>query len=183
MTDRSDATQVDADAQSQADTVLASESQAESQPETISLEEAKKLRSEAASLRKRLRDAESKAQAAEEKDRAAAQAKAQEEGDFKKLYEDAQAKYADLEAQLKTRDLRDRKAAAARKHNLPDDLADRLSGQTDEELEADAKALAKHIAPRESVDNDAGKRSAAGKGAAKTESYLESYQFGKRPIT
>lgn len=61
MTDaQADATQADADSQSQADT--SSDSPAEQ--ETISLDEARKLRSEASGLRKRLKDAETKAQAA-----------------------------------------------------------------------------------------------------------------------
>jgi DNA repair exonuclease SbcCD ATPase subunit len=63
MTDTttSDATQADADAQSQADTSTDSqrETQADSQ-DTVSLDEIKKVRSEAANLRKRLKDAESK---------------------------------------------------------------------------------------------------------------------------
>jgi membrane protein involved in colicin uptake len=65
MTDHeSQASQADEAAQSQADE--AAQSQADHQSETISLDEAKKLRTEAASLRKRLRDAESKVQAAED---------------------------------------------------------------------------------------------------------------------
>ncbi len=64
MTDQSDATQADAESQSQADT-NDNAAQADA-TETISLDDAKKLRSEAQSLRKRLKDAESKVQAAEE---------------------------------------------------------------------------------------------------------------------
>lgn len=64
---QSDAPQADADAQSQADiqNTDTTESQADTNP-SISLDEAKKLRSEAAGLRKRLKDAESKVQAAED---------------------------------------------------------------------------------------------------------------------
>lgn len=65
---QSEATQAEAGAQSQADTQSTDDSatQAEASQESISLDEAKKLRSEASSLRKRLKDAESKVQAAEE---------------------------------------------------------------------------------------------------------------------
>lgn len=66
MTEQNDATQADAESQSQADTSTDRDSQAESHTETISLDEAKKLRSEAAGLRKRLKDAESKVRAAED---------------------------------------------------------------------------------------------------------------------
>lgn len=66
MTDQQSATQADADATSQADTDHTThqtdDTQAASSPETISLDEAKKLRSEAASLRKRLKEAEGRVQ-------------------------------------------------------------------------------------------------------------------------
>lgn len=74
MTDatQSDATQADVDAQSQADTTSQTNDTAQADvkdvtAETISLDEAKKLRSEAASLRKRLKDAETRVQTFEAK--------------------------------------------------------------------------------------------------------------------
>lgn len=47
----------------------------------------------------------------------------------------------DYAAKLAARELLDRKREIARKHNLPDALATRLIGETDEDIEADAKAL------------------------------------------
>jgi hypothetical protein len=61
MTDSEHVSQADADAQSQADTSTDTATQADA-AETLSLDDAKKLRSEAQSLRKRLKDAESKVQ-------------------------------------------------------------------------------------------------------------------------
>lgn len=49
---------------------------------------------------------------------------------------DTQAKYAQLETQLA-------RTTAAAKHNLPPELAARVQGNTPEEMDADAKALAK----------------------------------------
>lgn len=155
MTDQSDATQADADAQSQADTHADDATQAEASKETISLDEARKLRSEAASLRKRLKDAEDAAQAA-------ADADAKAKGEWEKIAQKRQEELDALKAQLAERDLRERKAAIAKAAGLPDDLADRLKGETDEDLETDAKALAKHLKAQDAPDTDAGKRTPTG---------------------
>lgn len=84
----SDATQADA-SQSQADSTDDTESQADSTG-TISLDEAKKLRAEAASLRKRLRDAESKVQAAEDKDKTELQRAQDAIKDWERKHSEAQ---------------------------------------------------------------------------------------------
>ncbi len=180
MTDQSDATQADATAQSQADDDNATQADAQ---ETISLDEAKKLRSEAASLRKRLKDAETKAQAAEAKDRQAQEAKAKQKGEWEKVAQQRADDLAEAQRKLAERDLKDMKVAVAEKAGIPKDLVDLLTGTTVDELEAVAKTLAKHIAPRDAADTDAGKRSSSTKGATKPDNYLESYTFGTRPIT
>lgn len=155
MTDTSDATQADAAAQSQADTHEDDATQADASKETISLDEARKLRSEAASLRKRLKDAEDAAQAA-------ADADAKAKGEWEKIAQKRQEELDALKAQLADRDLRDRKAAIAKAAKLPDDMADRLRGETDEELEADAKELAKHLRTQDAPENDTGERTPKG---------------------
>ena len=84
-----------------------------------------KANTEAASYRTRLREAEarlSEAKTPEELDAAVA---------------DIKAKNTELEHQLLV-------AQIAHRHELPDDLAARLKGATAEELEADAKSLAKY---------------------------------------
>jgi hypothetical protein len=64
-----------------------------------------------------------------------------QQGEFKKLAELNEQKAKDLEAKLASRELLDKKAAIAKKVGLPDGLAARLIGDTDEAIEADAKAL------------------------------------------
>lgn len=180
MTEQNDATQADAESQSQADTSNDRESQAESHAETISLDDARKLRSEAANLRKRLKDAESIAQAAETKQREAAEAKAKEEGDYKHLLEEREKELAELRDTLTSRDRDDLRATIARKHNLPEAAVKYLSGDDEDSIEASAKELAKLTARSEDVDTDSGKRTSNTKTTKQPDSLLASYQFGKR---
>lgn len=81
-----------------------------------------KVRGEAASYRTRLRDAETKL----------GQAKTPEE--VEAALADVRAKNAELERELRV-------SAVARKHGLPEELTDRLRGDSVDELEADAMAL------------------------------------------
>lgn len=83
-------------------------------------------------------------------------ARAKEQGDYRALYEAAEAKAAELEGQLKSRDFEAMRAKVAAKHGLPAELAARLSGADESDLEADAKALAKLIGPRPAPDTEAG---------------------------
>lgn len=85
--------------------------------------------------------------------KAADEAKAaalKEQGEFKTLYEQAQAKAAELEQRIaaQERDALRRKAAKAAGLD-PDDayLVSRLHGETEEELVADAKQLAERMKP------------------------------------
>lgn len=73
-------------------------------------------------------------------------AKLAEQGEFKKLAETAQAEATTLKAQLAARDHADLQRVVASAHKLPESLASRLTGTTREELEADAKELAKLVA-------------------------------------
>lgn len=83
-------------------------------------------------------------------------ARAKEQGDFKALYEAAEARAAELESQLRKREYEALRAKVAAKHGLPAELAARLAGEDEGELEADAKTLAKLIAPRAAPDTEAG---------------------------
>lgn len=107
---------------------------------------------------------------------------ATKKGEWEKLAKDRETEIADLNRKITERDLQDRKRAAARKHNLPDELIDRLVGETDEELEADAKALAKLATNREAPETDADKRTGAKPNTKKTGDPLTSYEFGKTPF-
>lgn len=175
-------TQADSIDQSQADNIN-SESQAESQVEAISLDEAKKLRSEAQNLRKRLKDAEATAQAAEAKQREADEAKALEEGNYKQLLEQREAELAEARGELTKRELKDKRQALARKHKVHEDdmeLVDLITATDDDEVEAWIKRIAKRSAVTDGLDTDSGKRSAQGNGKQKQESLLANYEFGKR---
>src|SRR5690606_34212966 len=72
----------------------------------------------------------------------------------RKSLRETEAKVAELQAkvnELETRGLRD---SVARKYNLPDALAKRLTGSTAEELEADAKELQKFVDPYAAVADE-----------------------------
>lgn len=101
-----DATQADADAPSPADT-HPDESQAD---QSISLNEAKKLRSEANSLRQRLRAAEAKAQAAEDAGKSDEEKRAH-------ALKAAEERAADLERKLRATNARVAVTEAAAKAN------------------------------------------------------------------
>lgn len=82
---------------------------------------------------------------AERAAREAETAKLTEQGEFKRLYEEAQAALAKLNDDLKAErvtNLRQKVAAAVK---LPAELVDRLRGETEEELTADAETLLKAI--------------------------------------
>lgn len=114
-------------------------------------------------LHSRLERAKRSAIADAEKDieariRADIEAKAQEEadkakGEYEKLYNDAQAKIADLEKKLADRDLLDLKVKVLEDHKLPASAAKRISGTTKEEIESDIKDYLKDLptvtAPKE----------------------------------
>lgn len=92
---------------------------------------------------------ETKAQKAREE---AERKAAEEQGEFKKLYELAQAKAAAAEQRARELELAGLRREAAAKFNLPAKLADRLQGETLEELEADAKAVAAEL-PKPAAPN------------------------------
>lgn len=106
-------------------------------------------------LAKRIADLE-KAQ----KDRDDEAAKAQ--GEWEKVAKTREGELEEARKLLADRDLRDRKTAIARNAGIPDEFVDRLKGETDEELEVDAKAVAKLLKTRDAPDNDAGERTPRG---------------------
>jgi len=100
--------------------------------------------------------------AIEQQQREAEDAKAKEKGEWEKVAKQREEELAEVRAQLAARDLRDRKAAIAKQHGIPEEAIGRLSGSTDDELEEDAKALAKILKPREAPETDAGERTPPG---------------------
>lgn len=110
-------------------------------------------------IAERLEREKGKAAKAAEAARTEAERKAAEEqGKFKQLYDQTQARLAEAEAKARELELNALRRAAAEKVGLPGALADRLRGETPEEMEADAKsvlaALPKPQAP--DINNGAG---------------------------
>ena len=76
---------------------------------------------------------------------------AEEQGKYQELYEAAQKRIADTEAKLHAAEIASIKREVAARLNMPQALANRLQGETMEDIEADAKdlmsALPKPTAP------------------------------------
>jgi|GEM_PF-2114477 len=87
-----------------------------------------------AEINKKLRAAEAKLKKLEDEQRAAEEAKMKEQGNYKSLLEQR-------ENELKTLRLEKERLRVATAKGLPVELADRLQGETAEELEADADKL------------------------------------------
>jgi hypothetical protein len=112
---------------------------------------------------------------------------AEEQGEYKKLYDELQVKHRELESRLAERDLIDRKRDVAKRVGLPDARVDRIKGETEEEMEADAKAMAALVKTPaeeepetpEAPDTDSGRKTPP-RASERAESFLDSYEFGKR---
>lgn len=93
-------------------------------------------------ITERLTKEKAKAESMATKAREDAERKAAEEqGKFRELYEAAQQRIAETEARLKAAEIASIKREVAGKLNMPQALANRLQGETLEEIEADAKEL------------------------------------------
>ena len=103
-------------------------------------------------ITERLTKEKAKAESMATKAREDAERKAAEEqGKFRELYEAAQQRIAETEARLKAAEIASIKREVAGKLNMPQALANRLQGETLEDIESDAKdimaALPKPAAP------------------------------------
>jgi len=117
-------------------------------PETGESVEARIVRMEAA-LKKANAEAAKYRKAAEAVE---AERKAKEEAELTET-EKLRKRAAELEAELKSAQRSTMQRDAAAKHNLPAELATRLKGETPEELEADAKALAELLPKHKAQPN------------------------------
>lgn len=111
----------------------------EPEPKTVPYERFKEVNDKANDLEKRLKAIEDEKKAADEK-------ALKDKEDFKTLYEQEQAKNKAKESEL----LRLR---VAQKKGLPADLVDRLKGETEQELEADADKLLTFVDTSKSPGN------------------------------
>ena len=93
-------------------------------------------------INERLAKERSKAETMATKAREEAERKAAEEqGKYQELYEAAQKRIADTEARLKATEIASIKREVAARLNMPGALANRLQGDDEATIEADAKAL------------------------------------------
>ncbi len=106
------------------------------------------LRKENANHRKSKTEAEKAAEAA-------ARQAAEEQGKYKELYEAQLQKALAAEARAKAVELAGLRRMVGAKYQLPEALAQRLQGETEEALEADAKTLAAAL-PKTPTATDAG---------------------------
>ena len=106
----------------------------------------------------------------------------EESGNWEQIAKDREAEIAQLKDDLAKRDLNElkRKVGKHKDFNLPDKPIDRLQGTTEEELRADAKELAAHVAQKNGPDTDSGKGGGSGQKSLKKSSVLETFEFGKR---
>lgn len=125
-------------------------------------------------------DLEKRLKAIEDERKQAEDAKAKEQGEWEKIAATREAELKALQDQLAERDRQTLRATIARKHRLPDDALEFVTGDDEDAIEASVKKLAKIAARTEDVDTDSGKRSSTTKQTTKPGSLLASYTFGKR---
>jgi hypothetical protein len=127
-------------------------------------------------IRERVAREQKKATDAAEKARTDAKRKADEEaGEFKKLYDQSQIELATAKAEAHAATLRALRRDVAAKTSLPAALAERLQGETEEELEADAKALLAAL-PKPAAPNINGANGGNGQTPGKNEAARREYE-------
>lgn len=140
--------------------------QEQAQPDATG-EKAERLYTKAemeAAVRSRLANADAKAQEAAKKAAAEAEAKAlKEQGEYKTLYEKLQAELEQERTRAKALEVAGMRRDVAARLQLPVGLVDRLRGETEDDIEADAKALLAAL-PKPAAPNINAGNSAAGGG-------------------
>ncbi len=87
---------------------------------------------------------------------------AKKRGEWEKVATEREKELEELRAAIAERDLNDLKRAVAADEGLPAELAMRLTGDDEDALRKDAKALAKHLKAKEATETDAGDRTKPG---------------------
>lgn len=131
----------------------------------------KELRGENASHRKAKKQAETEAEVATRK-------AAEEQGKYKELYETELAKREAAEMQAKCLELDALKSKVAAEVGLPQQLASRLAGETEDEIKADAQVVLAAL-PKSTIGNDA-QQGIGGISQAPTMSEEEIKEFAAR---
>lgn len=104
--------------------------------------------------------------------------KAEEEGEWEKLANDRLKKIEELEGQIAERDRAALRSTIAKKHNIPDDVADLIDGDDEETLEANAKRLSKVIAREAPPRTDLSKDDKPPTGPRKPKDAPPAFRFG-----
>jgi len=132
------------------------------------------LRKENAEHRKAKQSAESAAQEAE-------RARLAEQGEFKKLYEEANAQLQQLRDELKASQVQALRSKVASELGIPPQLAERLRGETEEEMKQDAESL-KAVIPTPSASGTPRTQTTVGvpggRPAAETDAQRRARLFG-----
>lgn len=102
----------------------------------------------------RAKDSERKKQEREQRDRQ--QAEAIQKGELQPVIDQLRQQNAELEARAAKAERDSLIARVAARHKLPDDIAARLVGATEDELDADAKKLAAMLVPPKAPVTEAG---------------------------
>ncbi len=119
--------------------------------------------------------------AAEKAQEDAARKAAEEQGQFKELYEKAQAQAAKLEADLKAQQIALLRQQVATAKKLPQPLADRLRGETLDELNADADELLQALPRPAAASLNGGERGLAGGGLSTEDARQIAGRFNINP--
>ena len=143
-------------------------------------EREKQRRKQLAADLKAARDAQTELEALKAAQRKREEDEAAAQGEYKKLLDQRDADLKALQDQLAARDLADLRRAVAKKHNLPDDALEFVTGEDEDAIEASVKKLVKLAARNEDVDTDSGKRDATGTKKKQSESLLVTHRFGQR---
>ena len=129
---------------------------ASSETEVVSLEEARKLRSEAQNLRTRLKALEKAEEDRERESKRQAEMAAEANAEWQQLAEQRKNRVEELERQIQQRELDLHRSAEGAKNRIPADLIPFIPGNTREEITAAAKVFAKHMVPPQAPDTEAG---------------------------
>lgn len=109
----------------------------------------RELREENATWRTELRQLQEWKQQQEQSAREAQEAEMREQNKFKELLEQRESELAELKTQIAQQEAQRLRASIVSEYGLPEALADRLRGESEEELRKDAEQLRGLITPQQ----------------------------------
>jgi len=106
---------------------------------------------------------------------------AKRNGEFERLYQAEIAKRESTEKELATERRTFLVNKVGLRHKLPDDVIELLKGDTEDEVDAHAKTLAKHFGVRHAPDTEGGAGSRAGARATQQPTAIKTTEPGRLP--